>query len=84
MLAFNVLSCYCTYIVEIIRECIRWKTQDIAQCRFNVINAMYPALTYFVLKPWRLKGVFQFEIVLNDLVSSFRFISIPMLWICGH
>ena len=27
---------------------------------------------------------FQFEIILNGIVSSFRFIWIPMLWIYGH
>ena len=37
-----------------------------------------------VFKPWRRKLFFQFEISINDLVSSFRSIWIPMLWICGH
>ena len=32
-------------------------------------------------KPWRSKGLFQFEIIINVLVSSFRFIWIPMLWV---
>ena len=32
-------------------------------------------------KPWRPKGYFQFEIIINVLVSSFRFIGIPMLWV---
>ena len=27
---------------------------------------------------------FPFEIIMNDLVNSFRFICIPMLWIYGH
>ena len=30
------------------------------------------------------KGFFQFEIIINVLVSSFRFIWIPMLWVYGH
>ena len=30
------------------------------------------------------KGFFQFEIIINGLVSSFRFIWIPMLWVYGH
>ena len=29
-------------------------------------------------------GFFQFEITINVLVSSFRLIWIPMLWVCGH
>ena len=28
----------------------------------------------FLFEPWRLKGFFQFEIIMNVLVSSFRFI----------
>ena len=35
-------------------------------------------------KPQRPKGYFQFEIILNVLVSSFRFIWIPMLWVYGY
>ena len=30
------------------------------------------------------KAVFQFEIIINVLVSSFRFIRIPMLWVHDH
>ena len=30
------------------------------------------------------KGLFQFEIISNVLVSSIRFIWIPMLWVYGH
>ena len=35
-------------------------------------------------KPWRTKSFFKFEIIINVLVSSFRFIWIPMLWVYGH
>ena len=38
----------------------------------------------FVCKPWKPKGIFPFEIIINVLVSSFCFIWIPMLWVCGH
>ena len=31
-----------------------------------------------------IKGFFQFEIIINVSVSSFRFIWIPMLWVHGH
>ena len=34
-------------------------------------------------KPWRPKGLFQFEIIINVFVSSFWFIWIPMLWVYG-
>ena len=37
----------------------------------------------FLYKPWKPKGFFQFEIIINILVSSFRFIWIPMLWFYG-
>ena len=30
------------------------------------------------------KGFFQFEIIINVLVTSFRFIWIPILWIYGQ
>ena len=32
--------------------------------------------------PWRPKGFDHFEIIINVLVSSFRFIWIPMFWVC--
>ena len=35
-------------------------------------------------KPWRPKRFFQFEIIINVLVSSFRFIWTPMSWVYGH
>ena len=35
----------------------------------------------FLYKPWRPKGSFQFEIIINGSLISFRFIWIPMLWI---
>ena len=38
----------------------------------------------FLYKQWKLKGFFQFEIIINDLVSSFRFIGIPVLWGYDH
>ena len=31
-------------------------------------------LKYFLYKPWRPKGYFQFEIIINVLIGSFRFI----------
>ena len=34
----------------------------------------------FLYKPWRPNGLFQFEIIINVLVSSFRFIQIMGLW----
>ena len=30
------------------------------------------------------EGFFQFEIIMNVLVSFFRFIWIPMLWVYGY
>ena len=38
----------------------------------------------FVFKPWRPKGYFLFEIIINVLVISFWFIWIPMLWVYDH
>ena len=37
----------------------------------------------FLRKPCRPMNCFQFEIIINVLVSSFRLIWIPMLWVCG-
>ena len=36
------------------------------------------------VKTMKAKGFFQFEIIINVFVSSFRFIWIPMLWVYGH
>ena len=47
------------------------------------ITLTLKALNYFI-KPWRPKVFFQFEIIINVLVSSSRFIWIPMLWVYGH
>ena len=40
----------------------------------------------FLHKPWRpwSCGFCQFEIIINFLVSSFRLIGIPLLWVYGH
>ena len=35
-------------------------------------------------KTSQLKGFFQFEIIINVIVSSFWFIWIPMLWVYGQ
>ena len=50
------------------------------------INLAYHAyrIVLFFLNTWRMKGFFYFEIIINVLVSSFRFIWIPMLWVYGH
>ena len=42
------------------------------------------SLKYHLFKPWRLKLFLQFEITLNVLISSFRFIWIHMLWVYDH
>ena len=42
---------------------------------------MPPISSYIHYKSWRPKGLFQFEIIINVLVNSFRFIWIPMLWV---
>ena len=41
-------------------------------------------LKYFLHKPWRPKGCFQFKISINGLVSFFCFIWKPMLWVYGN
>ena len=39
----------------------------------------------FLCESWKLKGFFQFEIIIYFLVNSaFRFIWIPMLWVYGN
>ena len=43
--------------------------KGLTQCCFNIYNAKI-----FLYKPWRPKGFLQFEIIINVLVSSFRFI----------
>ena len=40
-------------------------------------------LKYFYINQ-ETKGFFQFELKINVLVGSFRFIWIPMLWVYGH
>ena len=39
---------------------------------------------YFWINHGKQSGFFQFEIIINVSVSSFRFIWIPMLWVYGH
>ena len=41
-------------------------------------------LKYFYISPGDCRIFFQFEIIINVLVSSFHFIWIPMLWVYGH
>ena len=41
-------------------------------------------LTLQATKPWRPKGFCQYEIIINVLISSFRFIWISVLWVYGH
>ena len=47
--------------------------------RFNTYNA-----EILLYKQWRPKGLFQFEVILNVLSSSSRFIWIPMLCVYGY
>ena len=42
-----------------------------------------PSAEIVLYKPKRPKGFFQFEKILNVLVSSFRFIWTPMVWVYG-
>ena len=40
-----------------------------------IVNAVNPQNDgLFVFEPWRLKGLFQYEIIIHILVSSFCFI----------
>ena len=49
--------------------------------KLSTLSSTLKALKYVVgaYKEWRPKGYFQFEIIINVLVSSFRFTWIPML-----
>ena len=39
----------------------------------------------FLYKPWRPNVfLFQFKIIINGLIRSFRFIWIPISWVYGH
>ena len=68
-----------------------WVSQHSAQTRPSGVLACL-ALNYNVrwnilvqtmnTKGW--KGFFQFAIIINVFISSFRFIWIPMLLVCGH
>ena len=55
------------------------RNMSLSQRHFNSENA-----EICLYKPWRQKGYFQFENLMNDLLSSFRFIWIPMLWVYDH
>ena len=59
------------------------KDQSRAQGLPGACGNLYNAELFF-FNPWRLKGFFQFEIILNVLVGSLRFIWIPMLWVYGQ
>ena len=53
-------------------------TADVT-CRSNDNQPLQP--WKMLCKPWTPKGFFLFEIIINFLVSSFRLIWIPMLWV---
>ena len=57
--------------------------KKITQEGFFACSFSYSA-EIFLYKPWRLKGFFQFEIIINVLNSFSRSIWIPMSWIYGH
>ena len=74
-------------------KCYRWIIVEL-YCIMYVHGVQYKASFYSIIyhynaeilfyKPLRPKGCFQFEIVINVLVSSFRYIWIPVLWVYGH
>ena len=53
---------------------------NIGLCRCGRIQPNSYNAELFLYKPWCLKGYFQFEIIINVFVRSFRFIWIPMFW----
>ena len=58
-----------------------WGNQFTCCCSFCVTP--YNA-EFFFFWTFEIKGFFQFEIIINVLVSSFRFIWMPMLRVYGH
>ena len=67
----NNLVCYYHQCGFTFREFISWQYRG----------------SYGSYKPWKPKGFFQFEIIINVLFSRFsyfRLIWIPMLWVYGH
>ena len=55
-----------------------------SQIRLFACKAVWKVQPKYIFKPWRPKFFFQYEIIINVLVMSFRFIWIPMLWVYGH
>ena len=53
------------------------------KCAYNLTTGcVNPYNAELILyKLWKPKGLFEFEIIINASVSSFQFISIPMLWV---
>ena len=60
---------------------IRRKVKSHLQSVTTLNPLSLKALNIFLYKPWSPKGLFQFEIIINVLVSTFWFIWIPMLWV---
>ena len=52
-------------------------------CKVVDTSLTLKVLKYLLYKP-KDQRPFQFEIIITVLVSSFRFIWIPMLWVYGH
>ena len=52
--------------------------------RFKVLRSSANNAEISLFKRWIPVGHFKFEISINVLVSSFRFIWIPMLWVYGY
>ena len=67
-------------------------TEDVTTASVKVILATKKVIltteevitTTFKVNTLGAKGFFQFEIIINALISSFRFIWIPMLWVYGQ
>ena len=63
-----------------------WETNKKAENDFNRRDhniITLKTLKYFCINHGA-RRVFQFEIIINSLVSSFCFIWIPLLWVYGH
>ena len=85
------------YFMYVDLHAYRWHQYNQLEWRHYTLVAPEPDMTiflpliltlttlkYYLFKPWRLKLFLQFEIILNVLIISFRFIWIHMLWVYDH
>ena len=71
----------CSAVINTLQDYLKYRAIDLSR-EMPYINPWNAKI--YLYKSWKPKGCVQFKIIINVLVSSFRFIWIPMLRVYGH